>query len=281
MNTCSLIFICFSLSFQTQSQKYNVTTVAFYNLENLFDIKDDDLTFDEDYTPQGKNNWTQDRLNSKLKNLAFTINKIGAEKTNLPPALLGIAEVENETVLELLIDQKSLSKIDYDVVHFDSPDRRGIDVALLYDRKLFKLTNAQKHYLALRNENNKPIFTRDQLCVSGYLGNELVYVIVVHWPSRRGGEKRSNPKRIEAAKLTKRITDSIYSKTSNANIIVMGDFNDNPNNDSFKKVLETTSYILKDNRANYFYNPMELLFKKGFGSLGYRDEWSLFDYLQS
>jgi len=261
------------------SQQHKITTIAFYNLENLFDYEDDKLTFDDDYTPYGKNNWTIDKFNSKLEKLSFVISEIGVKKTKSPPVLLGVAEVENRIVLEQLIDQSSLNEIDYGITHFDSPDRRGIDVALLHNRSLFTLTNSQKHVLDLRNENNEIIYTRDQLCVSGYLGNELIYVVVCHWPSRRGGKKKSNSRRIEAAKLTKKITDSIYSVTKNANVIVMGDFNDNPTNDSFKEVLKTKAEILSNNELSYLFNPMELMFKEGLGSLGYRDEWSLFDQI--
>lgn len=273
------LFICLFTSYDLQSQEHKIATVAFYNLENLFDCENDKLIFDDDYTPQGKNNWTVGRLNTKLKKLAYVISEIGAKKTKQPPVLLGLAEVENRTVLEQLIDQTILSEIDYGIIHFDSPDRRGIDVALLYDRNLFKLINFEKHDLDLKNENNEKIYTRDQLCVSGYLGNELIYIVVCHWPSRRGGEKRSNPKRIEAAKLTKKITDSIFRVTKEANVIIMGDFNDNPTNDSFKKILSTKDDISKKHHENYLFNPMESMFKKGLGTLGYRDEWSLFDQI--
>jgi len=174
---CYTLFMCFFCPCILQSQQHKIATIAFYNLENLFDYEDDKLTFDEDYTPKGKNNWTIDRFNSKLEKLAYVINKIGVEKAQFPPALLGLAEVENKFVLEQLIDQPALDIIDYGIVHFDSPDRRGIDVALLYNRNLFTLKNAQKHDLNLRNENNEIIYTRDQLCVSGYLGNELIYVL--------------------------------------------------------------------------------------------------------
>ena len=269
----------FFVNSNMNSQKHKIATIAFYNLENLFDCEDDKLTFDNDYTPIGKNNWTQERLETKLSNLAFTIGEIGANRTSQPPVLLGLAEVENRTVLEQLIDQPFLKSADYDIVHFDSPDRRGIDVALLYDRRFFKLTNAKKHKLDLKTESSERIYTRDQLCVSGYLGAELIYCIVNHWPSRRGGQKRSESRRIEAAKLSKKLVDSIYSITKDAKIMIMGDFNDNPNDKSFKNVLNTVSNKLKNSKSNYLYNPMESMYDEGLGSLGYRDQWSLFDQI--
>lgn len=261
------------------SQQCKIATVAFYNLENLFDCEDDELTFDNEFTPSGKNNWTEVRLEHKLENLAYTISKIGSDKTQQSPVLLGVAEIENRNVLERLIDQPILQHTDYGIAHFDSPDRRGIDVGLLYDRRVFKFTNAQKHRLYLKTEFDEVIYTRDQLCVSGYLGSDLLYCIVNHWPSRRGGQKQSEPRRIQAAKLSQKIIDSIYKITKNAKIIMMGDFNDNPNNKSFKKVLKTKKTKSLEPQTNYLYNPMESMYKKGFGSLGYRDQWSLFDQI--
>lgn len=275
-----LYIICFFCVIERlQSQQVKIATIAFYNLENLFDCEDNEQTFDNDYTPLGKNNWTEVRLETKLDKLSFTIAKVGADKTKRPPVLVGVAEVENRLVLERLIDKPVLAAANYGIAHFDSPDRRGIDVGLLYNRHLFKLTNAQKHRLDLKSELNKVIYTRDQLCVSGFLGSDLIYCIVNHWPSRRGGQQRSNPRRVEAAKLSKKIIDSIYSITKNARIIIMGDFNDNPNDDSFKNVLSTRANKLENIKSTYIYNPMESMYKKGWGSLGYRDQWSLFDQI--
>jgi len=275
-NAFLVVLFCCKTMF---SQQYKIVTVAFYNLENLFDCEDDVLTFDNDYTPKGKNNWTEERLEIKLENLAHTILKIGKDKTQKSPAFIGVAEIENRNILERLIDHPILANTDYGIAHFNSPDRRGIDVAFLYDRKLFKLTNAQKHHLDLKTALGETIYTRDQLCVSGYLGTELMYCIVNHWPSRRGGLKRSEPRRIQAAKLSQRILDSIQEIDKNAKIMMMGDFNDNPNNVSFKKVLNTKNKKNPKAKKNYLYNPMEVMYKKGLGSLGYRDQWSLFDQI--
>ena len=261
------------------SQECKIVTVAFYNVENLFDCEDDPLTFDNDFTPLGKNNWTENRLDLKLEKIAKTISLIGYTKTKKPPLLIGLAEVENKFVLERLISQKSLKEIDYGIVHFNSPDRRGIDVGLLYDRMLFKLKNTQKHKLKLSKNINETIYTRDQLCVSGYLDEELIYCIINHWPSRRGGQKQSEPRRIRAAKLTKKIVDSIYKINYNANVIIMGDFNDNPTDKSFKDILKAKENIIEVVDESYLYNPMESIYKKGIGSLGYRDQWSLFDQI--
>ncbi|WP_010181990.1 endonuclease/exonuclease/phosphatase family protein [Aquimarina agarilytica] len=274
----SLFFLSFCTTIYAQQQKHAITSIGFYNLENLFDCIDDPLTFDEDYTPTGKNQWNEKKLKTKLDHIAEVIANIGVKTTKKPPAILGVAEVENRDVLEQLVDHPLLQKSDYGIAHYNSPDRRGIDVALLYDRAVFTLTHAQKHHLFLKNEFNKTIHTRDQLCVSGYLGDELLYIIVNHWPSRRGGQQRSEPKRIEAAQLCKRITDSIQHITPKASIVIMGDFNDDPNDKSFKKKLKTKATITHSS-PYYLYNPMEKMHKKGMGSLAYRDKWNLFDQL--
>ena len=273
------VFLISVFSAKAQQKKYAIITIAFYNLENLFDYEDDPITFDEDYLPDGKNLWNEKKFNKKLENLATVIFQIGHKLTGNAPVILGVAEVENRFVLEKLTEQPQLKNANYGIAHFNSPDRRGIDVGLLYNRDQFQLENTRKHRLDLKDETGKPIYTRDQLCVSGYLGEELFYFIINHWPSRRGGEKRSEPKRIEAAKLTKKITDSIHTKTKDPNIVIMGDFNDDPNNKSFKKILSTKSNILNNYNYPYLYNPFEKMHKLGIGSLAYRDKWNLFDQI--
>lgn len=272
----SLLFFLLGKNYSVR-QNYQICTIAFYNLENLFDTEDDPHTFDNDFTPDGKYHWTTEKLNTKLERLANVIANIGIEKTKQAPAIIGFCEVENRTVLEQLIQQKALQNYDYGIVHHDSPDQRGIDVAALYNRKLFKLKNSQKHHLLLYSDEGKRIFTRDQLCFSGYLGSELIYFIVNHWPSRRGGTKISNPKRIKASLLTQKIQDSIRLLTPNANVVIMGDFNDNPNNRSLKNL--KTKKTVKDCMEDELYNPMENLFKKGQGTLAHRDSWSTFDQI--
>jgi len=262
-----------------QNSIYKISTIAFYNLENLFDTNNDPEIFDEEYTPEGKKAWDTTKVALKIKNLSTVISQIGVKKTKFPPAIVGVSEVENRGILQQLINHPSLRTIDYGIVHRNSPDKRGIDVALLYDRSRFRLTNSTKHLLLLKDQFQKRIYTRDQLCVSGFLGGDLIYFIVNHWPSRRGGSKKSESKRIEAAKLTLKITDSIRKVTKDANIIIMGDFNDNPTDTSFKKILKTKNKILSNSKLPYLFNPMEQMKKQGKGTLAYRDKWSVFDQL--
>ncbi len=273
-----LLYACLVLSNTLFGQKYKIVSMAFYNLENLFDTEDDPRTFDNAFTPNGNYHWTQEKLECKIENLAFTIANIGMKEIETPPSIIGISEVENRKVLELLITHPLLRPYDYDIVHEDSPDARGIDVGLLYRRSQFRFMHGQKHFLDLKDEDGSTLFTRDQLCVSGILDEEKFHFIINHWPSRRGGAKKSEHKRLLAAKLTKKIVDSIYQKNSQANIIIMGDFNDNPTDSSFKKVLQTKSKP-QVSEGNYIYNPFENKYCKGLGSLGFRDKWYLFDQI--
>lgn len=276
-----MIWSCgLSLSLAQEKKEYHIISIGFYNLENLFDVYDDPNTFDEDFTSKGKEKWTESTYREKLGKMAFTISQIGQQETYLPPAILGVCEIENRDVLEDLIKEPALLPFNYGIVHFESPDLRGIDVGLLYRQDLFKPNNVESHELVLYDNRDpgKRVYTRDQLVVSGNLDGELVHFIVNHWPSRSGGEKYSSPKREAAAFLNKRIIDSIQKKDPYAKIITMGDFNDDPHNKSLSKILNA-----KPKRADLqlkdMYNPMATISEKGIGSLAYRDGWNLFDQI--
>ena len=274
--------LLFSCAFAKAQEKktYRVQTIAFYNLENLFDTENDPMTFDDDRTPDGKDHWTEAIYKDKVANMAKVISEIGSAVAQNAPALIGLAEVENRKTVEALANDKALLDKDYGIAHFDSPDRRGIDVALLYQKALFKPANISKHELLIydNNDSSKRIFTRDQLLVSGYLDGDLIHVIVNHWPSRSGGEARSRKKRMDAAALNKKIIDSLQSNDPYAKIITLGDFNDDPTSPSVKKVLD--AHGTRDKVKGFgLYNPMEPMFKKGIGTLAYRDGWNLFDQI--
>ena len=263
-----------------ERKDYNIYTLAFYNVENLFDTEDDPVTFDDDRTPLGKDVWTQEKYLDKIKNIAKVISEIGMKTTNTAPAVIGLCEIENLQVLEDLVNHPLLAKYNYQIIHYDSPDRRGIDVALLYQNSLFSLDESQSRRLLIYEVEDpaKRVFTRDQLVVSGNLNGEAINVIVNHWPSRSGGEAKSNYKREKAAYLNKQIIDSLYQKNPYSKIISMGDFNDDPTNKSFKKVLKTSNNR-KTIKVQDLYNPMESMAKQGKGSLAYRDSWNLFDQI--
>jgi predicted extracellular nuclease len=264
---------------QVNGKKFQVRTIAFYNLENLFDIYDDPKTRDEDFTPEGRDNWTAEKYQHKLQNMAKVLADIGKKETHTSPAIVGVAEVENRQVLEDLIKTPPLAGQGYGIIHFDSPDRRGIDVALLYKKKSFKPINFKKYPLLIYDDNTGDrIYTRDQLIVTGLLDGEKIHFLVGHWPSRRGGEARSRPKRIKAAQLSKKIMDSIQNIEPNAKIVMMGDLNDDPNSPSVKQVLKTTADKSQVFAGGY-YNVMGNYFNRGIGTLAYRDGWNLFDQI--
>ena len=275
--TFFLIFLQLGL-FAQDSDSYQIRTIAFYNLENLFDTKNDTLIFDDDRTPTGKDNWTEERYLKKIEHMSKVISEIGSTVNTNSPDIIGVCEVENLKVLQDLISHPNLRVFNYGIIHFDSPDERGIDVALLYKKEAFIPVNFNSHRLLLFNLDGNRDYTRDQLIVEGLLDNEKIYFLVNHWPSRSGGEARSRPFRLEAAKLNKRIIDSVRRQNTNAKLISMGDFNDDPVDPSFKKILQVEkNYRNLDSLS--LYGPMEKLYKKGRGSLAYRDNWNLFDQL--
>ena len=275
------VFFIISLPLKGQEKKeYSVLTVAFYNLENLYDIYDDPLIFDDDRTPGGKDHWTEEIYNEKVKNMAYAISRIGYEQTKNPPAIVGVCEIENLKVLEDLVSQPSLSSHNYGIIHFDSPDLRGVDVAMLYRKSIFRPENSVTRELLIFDPKapEKRIYSRDKLVVSGLMEGEKVHIIVNHWPSRSGGEKVSSFKREKAALLNKHIIDSLQRSDPYARIISMGDFNDDPTNKSIKKMLGAKANKEEVGFKELF-NPMEGLSKKGIGSLAYRDGWNLFDQI--
>jgi len=251
------------------TNKKEIFNIAFYNLENLFDTIDDPNTFDDDFTPDGKKKWTPRRYKKKIRRLARVISEIGHDETKYPPVILGIAEVETFEVVNDLITSKYLNDFNYGIVHYDSPDERGIEVSFLYRKKYFELLDSKIFPLHFIDEDGEKDFTRDILLVKGNLNSELMYFIVNHWSSRRSGTEESEHKRIKAAKLVTKIISEINQETTNPKIIIMGDFNDNPTNKSIKK------YLVSDE----FYNPMESMYDKGQGSANHKGDWYLFDQI--
>jgi len=284
MNKKAIIFLFFLLknliSISQEKKQYKVHAIAFYNLENLFDFKDDPITFDDDRTPEGKDHWTEEIYQLKLKNMARVISEIGKDVTKNAPALIGICEIENREVLEDLINQEPLLQKNYGIIHFDSPDRRGIDVGFLYRKKVFIPSSYSIYELVIHKseDTSKRKYTRDQLLISGNLDGEKIHLIINHWPSRSGGEARSRVHRLKAAALNMHVIDSLFSENPYAKIITMGDFNDDPISPSVKKILKTKKKR-KNLALKQLYNPMEVMYKKGIGTLAWRDSWNLFDQI--
>ncbi|MEO2059033.1 MULTISPECIES: endonuclease/exonuclease/phosphatase family protein [Mesonia] len=280
----SILTIClfaFFLSNAQNEKTYRVNTVAFYNLENLFDPVNDPEKYDE-ASPimEMAESLREEVYAKKLTNMAKVIAKIGADVTGHPPAVLGVCEVENRRVLEDLLNESTLVNEDYGIVHFDSPDKRGIDVALLYKKSIFRPINTSSHELLIYDQDDpeKRVYTRDQLLVTGLLDGDKIHFIVNHWPSRSGGEARSRFKREKAAALNKKIIDSLQAEDPYAKIITMGDLNDGPYNTSVKEVLGAKAEK-EEVKLKGLYNPMENMQKKGIGTIAYRDSWDLFDQM--
>jgi len=263
-----------------EKRNFKIHTIAFYNVENLFDTIND-INKNDEASPIMEIKFNRSEIyKKKVENMASVIADIGSDLVNKSPSIVGLSEVENRNVIEDLLNNKHLLNKNYDIVHYDSPDERGIDVGLIYNKDVFKVNSTKSHELIIYDNNSsKRNYTRDQLVVSGLLDNELIHVIVNHWPSRSGGEERSRAGRMAAAELNKKIIDSLQNKYKNAKIITMGDFNDDPHDDSMKKILNAKKYI-EDVKTNGIYNPMEVILSdQGIGSNAYRDVWQLFDQI--
>ena len=271
-----MILMLLNVTAQENKRNFKIHTVAFYNLENLFDTINDENKNDE-ASPIMEIRFNRGKIyREKVSNMANVISQIGFDVTKRPPSILGICEVENRMVVEDLISDEKLRKYNYGIVHYESPDDRGIDVGLIYNKDVFKVKNSNSHDVFITGNNSgKRRNTRDQLVVSGYLDGELMHFIVNHWPSRGADET----KRIAAAEVNNFIIDSLRSKYENPKIITMGDFNDDPFDKSIKKILGAKKNI-NDVKKNDMYNPFEtILVDEGVGSNAYRDKWQLFDQI--
>ena len=302
--TCFYLFLFFvTAKSNAQIKAFSIHTVAFYNFENLFDTINDPITNDEEWTPTGDQHWNSKKYRQKLENLARVLSEIGTSENSNSPTFIGGVEIENRNVLEDLVKQPKLIDKDYGIVHFDSPDKRGIDVALLYQKKQFQPTsfiniplyvyresqpikvektesseNLETEDVIEISSKNYRVYTRDQLLVTGFLNGEEIHIIVNHWPSRAGGEKKSSPFRESAGALNRKIIDSLQRINPNAKIITMGDLNDSPFNKSVKKALGAKGKI-QEVKPFDIYNPFEEMANKGLGTIAFRDAWDIFDQI--
>lgn len=244
-------------------------TIAFYNIENLFDIHNDPFTNDDDFLPTSDKRWTQKKYDRKIYKIGSVISQIGTDENTTPPAIVGLAEVENKRVLKDLLASKDLQSINYDYVHYNSLDERGIDVALIYNKDVFTVNSSETFNIFITDEDGEIDFTRDVLLVSGMLGGEEIHIIVNHWPSRREGEEASSYKRVLAAQKNIEVVNRLKQENPNSKIIVMGDFNDNPNDDSVEELVSGAN----------LYNPMQNLRSIDKGSLNHDFNWNVFDQI--
>ncbi len=272
-----LLVFCFSYSQKLEKgANYHLVVVAFWNIENLYDTIDDPQKKDEEFLPNGTNLWNTSRYNRKLDHLAEVIKQMGEEYTPDGPAVIGMCEVENINVLKDLAKQEKIASRNYQPILIEGPDARSVDPALMYNPKYFKPEKYLSYPVTIVTDPEHK--TRDILVVYGKLLGEPFAFLVNHWPSRRGGEEASRPNRISAAKVARHIADSIMQTNPNTKIMIMGDYNDDPTNESIKKYIRTYA-DLKRTKEDEFFNPMEELHKKGFGTLAYQDQWNLFDQI--
>ncbi|HJS00966.1 MAG TPA: hypothetical protein VJ780_08540 [Flavobacterium sp.] len=297
------LVISFLLLFQitiSQPKSYRIHTLAFYNFENLFDTINNPNTNDDEWTPSGMQRWTSKKYHQKLENLARVLSEIGKPENKTSPTFIACSEIENRGVLEDVVLQPKMLLQDYGIIHFDSPDKRGIDVALLFQKKYFKPISYANIPLYIYNKKSEDqelasvsdeleddktentydnrVFTRDQLLVTGFLDGEEIHIIVNHWPSRSGGEKKSSPFREAAGELNRKIIDSLQKINPNAKVITLGDLNDSPFNNSIKKVHGAKAQKQQVPELG-IYNPFEEMAKKGLGTIAFRDSWDIFDQI--
>lgn len=273
-----LMFFC-SLSltaFGQKSSEQSTFRTAFYNLENLFDIEDNPEKKDEDFLPEGKKEWTQERYDKKMIDLEKVVEALGF------PAILGVCEVENKRVLSDFILQDEMAKVHYDIVHFESPDMRGIDVGLLFDTDLFKLDSSSFIRVTFPEWLEPEGYTSRDILYAKLVNKEgeAFNVFVNHWPSRRGGAEASEKRRVWVASHLRRAVNRVFAEDLDAKIIIMGDFNDEASNNSIAHALgtldvEESTFLLPGLLYNHFLS----LETKGEGSYNYRGDWNMLDQI--
>jgi hypothetical protein len=269
-----LILLCLTIMVaDTVAQTKNTKScaVAFYNVENLFDTVNEPGKEDDDFTPTGACHYTNEIYQKKLYNLASVLKGMALNVNG--PAIIGLAEVENDKVLKDLCAEPAISSRKYKFVWYDGPDVRGIDVALLYNPANF-VVKASKPIPVYIKANGFVQHTRDILFVCGLLNGEEVFVLVNHWPSRREGQDATADKRRAVAMQNKRIVDSLTLAKPGSKIIMMGDLNDNPVDESIRRDLDATS-----DKSKELYNPWVDVFLSGRGTSRYKQSWQLFDQI--
>lgn len=263
-----LILVLGSCSTEKSALRKEYTVVS-YNVENLFDTVDDPKIPDEEFLPGGEKDWNNDRYQKKLDDISRVLSEINTKEL---PEIIGLVEVENQTVLADLINTGKL-KDQYGIVHEESPDYRGIDVALIYRKDAF--TELVHEVLPVVFNDDPDFKTRDILHVTGTIRNRMVHVFVNHWPSRIGGDEKTEPKRVLAASVLKTKIDQILASDPNARIIVMGDMNDEPANKSLIETLDAGSPDSKTKLVNLMM-PDDA---QNLGTYFYSRSWNMLDNL--
>ena len=248
-------------------------TVAFYNIENVFDLHNDPDTHDDEFTPEGEKQWNQYKYDHKMKNIERVLFDLASIQRDYP-IVIGLSELENRSVLEEIVALPKLAPAKYRICHYDSPDARGIDCSFIYRADVFKLEGSDNIKLVVPGE---PDFrTRDLVVMWGTIEGEPFYFLVSHWPSRRGGQFGSAHLREACASQIKALKDSVLAKNPATKFIAMGDFNDDATDASIVEVMGAKGKI-KDLKSGDFFNPFNAMLRAGLGTLAYQDSWNLFD----
>src|SRR5436190_21301304 len=270
------ILMLTTLTVFSQKENYHPALIGFYNLENFYDTVNNLMVDDEEFLPNSERHYNTRIFLDKVNRLASVISQIGIDVNPDGLALMGVSEIENDTVLTILVNHKDLKNRNLKIVHYNSPDVRGIDVGLLYNPKYFKPIYSNKLFVKLPGGSKDSYFTRDVLYVKGVMDGDTIHVFVNHWPSRSGGEERSIPARAAAAAVDKRIIDSLMSVNPNSKVVIMGDLNDDPVSPSLTRTLGAKGNIA-DVKTSGLYNPWVDFYKRGSGTIAYQDSWGLFD----
>ncbi|AVM51666.1 endonuclease/exonuclease/phosphatase family protein [Bacteroides zoogleoformans] len=276
----AVLFLCLHIVVYGQEKKDSlVFRVMSYNVENLFDLRHDTLKNDHEFLPDALRRWNYAKYKKKLDNIARVIIAVGGWT---PPALVALCEVENDSVMRDLTRYSALREVGYRYIMTQSADERGIDVALLYRRSLFKPLSSQSLSVSRFRRDARP--TRDILHVSGLLLNkDTLDVFVAHFPSRSGGAKESEPYRLHAARRVRTAIDSLFRLRRHPQILLMGDFNDYPHNKSIRQVLKAGAPPLSPDslHAHGLYHLLagKTTVSKHFGSYKYQGEWGLLDHI--
>ena len=249
--------------------------VVFYNLENFFDTINDPETRDDEFTPDGSRKWNTVKYNKKLNNMERVLFDIASVQKTYP-AVIGVSEVETRGVLEDIVSTPKLAPANYRIVHYDSPDRRGIDVGFLYRPDIFKLEGSAEIPFKMPGQPN--FLTRGFVTMWGTIDDEPFFFLVSHWPSRLGGKEASSPKREAAGRAIRMIKDSVLKNNPSTKVVIMGDLNDDATDTSIvdPDCLGAKAKV-KDLQTGDFYNPFIDVLKAGMGTLAYQDSWNLFD----
>jgi len=275
-----LLFFILSGYHSLSAQTNDTIFVAFWNMENLFDVVDDPVKDDAEFLPDGVKEWTAERLDKKLYNMARLIQSMNNENG---PDVLGMCEVENKEVVQQMVD-KFLNNKNYVVVHDDSPDNRGIDVTLIFDDDKFDLISSEGLLIELPDKYP----TRNILHATLKTNNaDTLHLFINHWPSRRGGENESKKNRIAAASVLRHKADKLFKNNADSRLIIMGDFNDEPGNTSILDTLNAAAFICENgeepNDADFanpsLFNLAHQNYNEGNGSYKYRDDWNMLDQI--